>query len=163
MKITIKYKSEKVQWKKIAELTLLAAVFVLGAYGVLQLWYLKIDNNSGFYLEQENYYVVKPANLDMWSVMQIAQHETGHYIFARLPVEMQEEWKNISSSGLPYVSEYAKTNYNEDFAESYELAVECNFVPLPLAVGEKGAFMQRVFEQQESPIKYYEYQWYAIE
>lgn len=48
-------------------------------------------------------------------------HEVGHNVYWNLPAEARSDWDNLSSTSQAdnYVSEYARTNTREDFAESY--------------------------------------------
>jgi hypothetical protein len=46
-------------------------------------------------------------------------HETGHYVwYNRLSNSQRKEWERLHAVGN-YVSEYAKTDALEDFAETY--------------------------------------------
>lgn len=68
----------------------------------------------------------------------ILEHEFSHHIFRGLPKSYQRTWKNISTwrsieflnitwicehTENAYITNYAKTKYTEDWAETYEESI----------------------------------------
>ena len=68
-------------------------------------------------------------------------HEIGHYVFhVIIDSTMRKEWVTKVSRSGSYISEYAKTNASEDFAESYATYV---LPPTKLAlIPTKNRFMR---------------------
>lgn len=57
---------------------------------------------------------------DKESFQHILLHEIGHYVFQRILSSVQKkDWVTRLYSQSVFVSEYAKTNAQEDFAETY--------------------------------------------
>lgn len=78
-------------------------------------------------------------------------HEVGHNVYYNMGEQKISSWEQISSNSAPkqYVSNYARTNVREDFAESY-----ATFVRDPILLQEvspqKFAFMKlQVFGGRE--------------
>lgn len=85
------------------------------------------QNMSGFYMPGLDAFVVKGLYNH---TLLIAAHETGHHIwYKRLSEEDRDRWVELheASNESEFVSEYAKTNHKEDFAESYEKAIYCYY------------------------------------
>jgi len=59
--------------------------------------------------------------IDKGQLEKTIAHEVGHNVQANLSPEAQSTWEQISTASGPdeYVSDYAKTDIHEDFAESY--------------------------------------------
>ncbi len=59
--------------------------------------------------------------VDQRQLEETVAHEIGHNVHANLPPEVQATWEQISTaSGLDeFVSDYARTDVYEDFAETY--------------------------------------------
>jgi hypothetical protein len=72
-------------------------------------------------------------------------HEVGHNVYYNLSPEQQQQWDTMSTSSKPdqYVSDYARTNEREDFAESYAHYVRAP-EDLAEASSNKFAFMKDI-------------------
>ncbi len=96
-------------------------MFVVCAYSVIDL------NNkaSGVYIPSIDMFIAKG---EYGNSLEIAQHETGHHVWYKvLNEEERQTWQFIynNSAQEEFVSEYAKTNYKEDFADSYKTTIHC--------------------------------------
>lgn len=61
------------------------------------------------------------GSFDRGQMEQTLTHEVGHNVYYNLPPEARSAWDTLSGSSQPgqFVSDYAQTNAQEDFAETY--------------------------------------------
>ena len=58
----------------------------------------------------------------------VAMHEVAHYFwFEKLTFNQRGAYRRVFNNATDYVSEYAKTNAREDFAETYAKTIQCEF------------------------------------
>ena len=68
-------------------------------------------------------------------------HEIGHNVYAKFNDEARSKWEEIFEKSENFVSPYARTNANEDFAESFS----CYFADVECKLeGEKLTFMEGI-------------------
>ena len=68
------------------------------------------------------------------TMLNTCQHEVGHYVwYETLNYAAQREYQAIFENATEHVSKYAKTNYKEDFAETFNRALVCewNYSKIP--------------------------------
>ncbi|MEA3430312.1 MAG: hypothetical protein U9R08_03490 [Nanoarchaeota archaeon] len=72
-------------------------------------------------------YILIKSDVPTTALYQIANHEIGHAIHKRINKKLKREWIEISKNSSGYVSDYAETNQAEDFAETWEYLISCNY------------------------------------
>lgn len=82
---------------------------------------------SGKYAVGLDWIIVKGYDYPSY-MLKVAKHEIGHHVyFVNMNDTKRDEWKNLvdkSTSKDDYVTEYAKTNKEEDFAETFMFILE---------------------------------------
>ncbi|MRX26867.1 hypothetical protein [Kangiella sp. HZ709] len=74
----------------------------------------------------------------------ILYHELGHYVFQRLlSADQRKTWVTKLYNSGQFVSDYAKTNAQEDFAETYAFFIQNK--PFGFNLQAKYRFLQRYF------------------
>lgn len=72
------------------------------------------------YVKKENYIIEVYKNSDLDTIRWALYHEIGHFVFYKhLQPKLRKEWVSDLYKREGSVSEYAKRNGQEDFAESY--------------------------------------------
>lgn len=91
--------------------------YITGFYNVSE----RLGGRGGYY--EGTHIAVDTYDRSIYDVMGDAIHESGHHFyFYEIPNKI-EQWELISNNSDVYVSEYAKTNSDEDFAESFEYVI----------------------------------------
>jgi hypothetical protein len=87
-------------------------------------------NTLGGYSKEINVIYILPNNLSVYTVLNSAGHETGHYVyFNKLTQTERDEYKKIFLSSTQFVTDYARTNEFEDFAEMFNHMGRCELSP----------------------------------
>jgi hypothetical protein len=87
-------------------------------------------NTGGGYLQHANVVMLFPKENTLNDVMYISSHEIGHYIwFTKLTEEERNKYIEIFNNSTEHVTEYAKRNVQEDFAETFAWTVEYRIYP----------------------------------
>lgn len=118
MEIIFKNKKEKM----LLGITLAAFVISMTIAGITigSLSSLYLTDTTGLYYP--NGMIVMKT--DLYYAHAICAHEIGHQIYYQeLTPEERALWEKIHEEDDEFVSEYAKTNAAEDFAETYRAAI----------------------------------------
>lgn len=71
-------------------------------------------------------------NSDITEDMTVALHEIGHRIwYEYMTEEQREQWRELYDNSTIFISAYAKTDAEEDFAESFAHSARVSFYPNP--------------------------------
>lgn len=104
---------------------------------------ISLDEVDGFFGD-DNYYnevmiVIFPKYYNYERLKEISDHEIGHFFYyVKLNRTEREIWNITSNSSIDYVTQYAKTNVREDFAESFMFWVDNKLtIPAKLEFMEK--------------------------
>jgi len=84
-------------------------------------------NNGGNYLNHADLIFFFGKDYSADELHYIADHEIGHHIwFKELTDNQRKEYINIYEDSNYYITEYSKTNVEENFAEEYSFYIACN-------------------------------------
>jgi hypothetical protein len=98
-------------------------------------------NTGGGYLQHANVVMLFPKENTLNDVMYISSHEIGHYIwFIKLTEEERNEYIKIFNNSTENVTEYAKRNVQEDFAETFAWTVGYKIYPEDVPYDRKEFF-----------------------
>lgn len=105
---------------------------LLGTAAWVGLTMYQNQDASGIYFPDIDVVIIKPERVEenfplRW---QTAKHEMSHaYFYTILNQTQRDLWTNISDSSTEYISNYASTNADEDFAESMSWSITCSMNP----------------------------------
>jgi len=106
-------------------------------------------NSAGAYSKELNISMVFPKEYDYLSTLKVSAHEAGHYIyFKKMYQEERDEYQKIFNNSNEFVSDYAKKNAEEDFAEMVKEMTVCT-ISTDRIMGEdvnKQKFFQQYFQ-----------------
>ena len=93
-------------------------------------------NVAGSYSPITNNIMIYPDKAtDLDDYLNTATHEYGHYIFDELFNDSQrKEWIEEYNNFDYHITTYAKTNYQEGFAENYKMYKVHNYTPYSVRV-----------------------------
>jgi hypothetical protein len=124
-----KYKAFQ-RYEKLSKLNRCLAIFTLLMFGifVLNVVLLVEDNStwSGKYAVGLDWIVIKGYDSPNYMV-QVARHEIGHHVYyVTMNQTQRSEWVTLhdKSTANDYTTSYAKTNPQEDFAETFMRVTE---------------------------------------
>ena len=105
---------------------LLFIILALFFFFVLRAYFL----TSGGYSREINLMYISPKDYPVANVLNAAGHESGHYIyFNKLTQAQRDEYKQLFLDSNMYISDYAKINEEEDFAEMFNNMGKCVLSP----------------------------------
>jgi len=89
----------------------------------------KTDSNAaGLYFPSSESILLFTNKNNINTNMGRAEHELGHYFWYEfLDTNSKNEYELIFDKNVEFVTEYAKTNVREDFAETFKIGWECSF------------------------------------
>jgi len=84
-------------------------------------------NFGGSYLQHADLIFFYGKDYSADELHYIADHEIGHHVwFIELNDEERKEYINIFKDSNYYITDYSKTNVEENFAEEYAFYMACN-------------------------------------
>jgi len=124
-------KNCKCQSPKTARIKTICRVSLFVILAILIFVILNLYNNSnGAYSKELNFMLLFPKDNTASVNMTVAAHEIGHYVFfTKLSQSQRDEFINISRNSKTYITAYARTNEQEDFAEMFAYSTFCEFHP----------------------------------
>jgi hypothetical protein len=99
---------------------------VLSVLGVLSVGtftynalYFNIHSNDAYYNPVTNQIVISPEKVNYSSIQDVYLHEYAHYIwYQKLEPKERCYYTTIYDNATEFISDYAETNVEEDFAET---------------------------------------------
>lgn len=105
---------------------LLFIILTLFFFLLLRAYFL----TSGGYSREINLMYISPKDFPVSNVLNAAGHESGHYVyFNKLTQAQRNEYKQLFLDSNMYITDYAKTNEEEDFAEMFGHMGKCVLSP----------------------------------
>lgn len=95
-------------------------------------------NSAGAYSKELNIAMLFTKDYDAYTNISVATHEIGHYVyFNKLSQSQRDEYEKLFAGSTVFVSDYARTNAQEDFAEMFVQATSCQINPEFLVLQDK--------------------------
>jgi len=129
----------------LAVFTLLTAVANMATIAYVMTSY---DGVVGKYYVRNETFWVSTDGEDPISAMQTCAHEVGHYVwFEHLDQDQRDEYREIYNVTEDWVSAYAETDVEEDFAETLQAYIWYEPYSLAVPVDRRQFFEDEVYAE----------------
>jgi len=90
--------------------------------------YNLVNDTAGRYFIYNKNIAIYTKGMSPYQTMETAIHEIGHYVwYEYLSDNLREKYKIIYVNSDDFVTSYAKSDVEEDFAETFMTGISCTF------------------------------------